>query len=63
MISRGTEAYVFSANDRHIEEGEECMLVVAGYADGEINTAQNAYSFVYHKDKPITFVKLDDEND
>ena len=62
MISRGTEAYVFSANDRHIEEGEECILVVAGYADGEINTAQNAYSFVYHKDKPIEYTLIDNDN-
>lgn len=55
MISQGAETYVFSQNDKSMQEGETCMLVLAGYANGEVNSASTIYEFVYHKDKPIEY--------
>lgn len=56
MISRGTETYVFSQNDKSMQEGETYMLVLAGYANEEINSTYTIYQFVYHKDKPIEYI-------
>lgn len=62
MISRGTETYVFSEQDKSLEEGETCVLVLAGYAGGEINSDRTEYQFVYHKDKPIEYTLIDNDN-
>ena len=58
MVSKGEDTYVFSVNDKDMKEGEECLLVVAGYAGGEINTTPDIYEFVYHKDKPIEYSQI-----
>ena len=63
MISKGTETYVFSQNDKSLEEGERCTLVLAGYANGEINSDSTVYEFVYHKDKPIEFTLYSDDEE
>ncbi len=55
MISQGTEPYVFSQQDKSMVEGEEYILILAGYSNGEINSAYTEYQFVYHKDKPIEY--------
>ena len=55
MVSLGTDTYVFSQNDKSMKEGEKCMLVVSGYAGGEINSHLTMYEFTYYKDKPIEY--------
>lgn len=59
MISRDTDTYVFSRNDKSIKEGENCILVLGGYEGGEINSELTMYEFTYHKDKPIEYQLLD----
>ena len=63
VVAPETETYVFSQNDKSLEEGERCTLVLAGYANGEINSDSTVYEFVYHKDKPIEFTLYSDDEE
>lgn len=60
MIDQGPTEWIFSKEDKSIVEGEPCTLVIAGYADGEINTELTVIDFIYHKDKPIEVLHQQD---
>ena len=50
ILSTGTVEWVFSRDDKSIGEGDRRTVIVAGYADGDVNTELTKVSFVYHKD-------------
>lgn len=62
LLNRGPVEWVFSRDDKTIEEGGQYTLLIAGYADGEYNTAYTRVDFIYHKDRPIEVLSISDED-
>ncbi|MBO4455330.1 MAG: hypothetical protein J5759_02685 [Bacteroidales bacterium] len=50
LLHTGTLEWVFSRDDKSIKDGDRRTIMVAGYADGELNTPITSVSIVYHKD-------------
>lgn len=50
LLHRGTLEWVFSRDDKSIKENDRRAVMVAGYADGEINTPLTTATFIYHRD-------------
>ena len=47
----------FYAEDYALLEDEDITLMVAGYADGEMNTPLTVVRFICHKNAPIEVVE------
>ena len=56
LLDQGPVEWIFSKEDKAMKEGDYCTLVVAGYANGEINTPYTLVDFIYHKDTPIEVI-------
>ncbi len=48
-LSKGTDTWDFTAQDNTLNEGERCILVIAGCEDGEFTTDVKALLFRYQK--------------
>lgn len=48
LLHTGTLEWVFSRDDKSVKDGDKRTVMVAGYADGELNTELTAVSIVYH---------------
>lgn len=59
MLDIGPAEWVFSRDDKAIEEGERYTLVIAGYGKGEINSGYTIVDFIYHKNDPIEVLDYD----
>lgn len=59
LLDVGPAEWVFSRDDKSIQEGEQYTLVVAGYGKGEINTGYTIVDFIYHKNDPIEVLDVD----
>ena len=57
MVYRGAVEWDFYAEDYALLEDEDITLMVAGYADGEMNTPLTVVRFFCHKNAPIEVVE------
>ena len=57
LVDHGPSQWVFSVEDKSMNEGETCTLVVAGYAGGEITTELLIIDFIYHKNEPCEVLR------
>lgn len=57
MLDKGPAEWDFYARDQEVEDGEDLTLMIAGYADGEINTPLTTVRFICHRDGPIEVVE------
>lgn len=57
MVYRGAVEWDFYAEDYALLEDEDITLMVAGYADGEMNTPLTVVRFICHKNAPIEVVE------
>ena len=48
LLQQGNLEWVFHRDDKSVKEGDRRTVMVAGYADGEINTSIYSVNIIYH---------------